>query len=114
MSMSMTSTLTSWWGRNRNQILKGFSQMLRKMLILMSIKVNRLRWWWGRKSKRIISSNDHWRRRRNIEIQRRNQRRNRPVRRSMPLWAVQSPVQSFKLLSCGARALRGIRGSLGP
>ena len=118
--MSMSNTLTSTstptlqWSRYRGQVLKGFGQMLWQMLILTSVKANRFRCW-GRKSKRIVSSDDDSRRRRrNVEIQRRDQRRSRSVRRSMPLRAVQSPVRSFELLSCGACMLRGVRGCFGP
>ena len=113
MSNTLTSTSTLQWSRYRGQVLKGFGQMLQQMLILTSVKVNRFRCW-GRKSKRIVSSGDDSRRRRNIEIQRRDQRRSRSVRRSMLLRVVQSPVQLFELLSCSMCMLRGVRGCFGP
>ena len=111
--MSNSSTSTSRLSRYRGQALKRFSQMWWKMLILTSIKLNRFRCW-GRKSKRVISRNVDCRRRWNIETQRWDLRGNRLMRLSMSLRAVQSPVRSFELLSCGACALRGIQRGFGP
>ena len=113
MSNTLTLTLTLQWSRYRGQVLKGVGEMLWHMLILTSVEANRFRCW-GRKSKRIASSNGDRRRRRNIEIQRRDQRRSRLVRRSMLLRAVQSPVRSFELLSWGKCTLRGVQGCFGP
>ena len=113
MSNTLTLTPTLRWSRYVVQVLKRFSQMWWQMLILTSIKANRFRSW-GRKSERVISRNDDCRRMWNIEMQRRDLRRNRLMRLSMSLRAVQSPVRSFELLSCGACALRGIRRGFGP
>ena len=66
MTMTMTMILTSTW---RGQILYGFSQNWRQVVILTSIKFNRSSLRHrdiGRKSKRIISRNDLGRRGRNI------------------------------------------------
>ena len=110
MSNTLTLTLTLQWSRYRGQVLKGFTQMLRQMLILMSIKANRFRCW-GRNSKRIVSSDDdRRRRRRNVEIQRRDQRRSRSVRRSMPLQAVQSLVSIVRAVELRRVHIAGCSG----
>ena len=65
----------AWWRRRfRRHNLKVYSQVLRQMVILMSIEMNSSRYQ-CRKSKRIISRNNNWKiwRRRSIVIKR-NQR----------------------------------------
>ena len=53
--------LTSWWSRRfMGHILKGCNQVLRQIVILMSIEMNSFMCW-GRKSQRIISRNNNWR-----------------------------------------------------
>jgi hypothetical protein len=80
--------------------------MLWKMLILVTIEMNR-----SRKSKWIISRNDNRRRKRTIKLQRRNGREDDLMRNLMPLEAVQSLIVSLISLSCNLNMLRSIWGS---